>query len=156
MTHTEQRERRLKIAQYVRGGSTTAEAARKFGLSLSLVTQACRVEGVTRPERTANRRRAIAEYVRRGGTIADACAKFGLALCTVTNACKEHGVQYPRKAWVRFRVRGAVLHILAAMFDRRRTQTSIATQFNVSKQRVSQVAIEARKAGIPLPDRRDK
>ena len=105
---------------------------------------------MTHPERAA-RRLAIAEYVRETGcTVDEAAKRFGVTVSTAAGACRDHGVKAAAKS------RGLqpnTLKILADLFDATSTIDEIADRRGVTKQRVSQVFVQALKAGIPIPRR---
>ena len=105
---------------------------------------------MTHPERAA-RRQAIAEYVRQTKcTVDEAATIFGVTVSTVAGACRAHGVKPAAKS------RGLqpnTFKILADLFDATLTVDDIADRRGVTKQRVSQVFVQALKAGIPIPRR---
>lgn len=95
------------------------------------------------------RRKEIAASVAGGKTVSDACREFSVSAPTVYNACKENGVKPTRPAKAMRGIPKAV-QIIAALFKGEENQNRIAENLRVSRQFVSQVAIAARKVGIPV------
>jgi transposase len=108
--------------------------------------------GLTHKERK-KRRRDIARDVKSGVSIEDVSRKYDVATATIYESCREHGTQPPKK--VR-RDMGPNTYLIIAALLRGQRQVAIATEHNVSPQRVNQVADRCREAGITLPPRKAK
>jgi transposase-like protein len=54
MTHEEKRERRKLVAQAIKAGKSPAEVARKYGVGLSAMRDACAEHGVEFPSSRKN------------------------------------------------------------------------------------------------------
>jgi transposase-like protein len=100
-------------------------------------------------EERQERRKAIAGCVRSGKSLTEASRMYGTTVNHIQKACRESGVVYPRKQTIT----GRTWDILAALFDARRSQASIARKFGVTRSTVSVIQAHAIKAGIPVPKR---
>lgn len=96
----------------------------------------------------AGRRRKIADYAVTHDSV-ETAAHFKISQGMVRNACKEFGV-VPLNA-----LNGSVgcrtLEILKELLDGK-SQTRIAEELHISRQRVHAVAREASRVGIKLPE----
>ena len=142
-----------KIAEYIREtGCTVAEAAKAFGVSRQTAYIACRDHGVQSKQRQqqrkklASRRQEIAEHILANNcTVAETAITFGVSRYAVYIACRKHGVKLADK------LEPNTLKVLADLFDSTVTIAEIADRHGVTQQRVSQVFVQALKAGIPIP-----
>lgn len=82
-------------------------------------------------------------FVKQGGTIAEASRMFGYNYIEVWEACNRAGVSSPK-------MKISTYEILADLINTSQTQTEIAEKYHISRQRVSEIAINARQAGIKL------
>lgn len=96
----------------------------------------------------ARRRRDIANYASTHDT-PETAAHFKISQGMVRNACKEFGV-VPLIA-IKSSVGCRTLNILKELLDGK-SQTQIAEELHISRQRVHAVAKEAMSAGIVLPE----
>lgn len=95
----------------------------------------------------AGRRRQIADYAVTHDTI-ETAAHFKISQGMVRDACKEFGV-VPRTAVKSIGCR--TLDVLKHLLDGK-SQTKIAEELKLSRQRVHAVAVAAKAAGIQLPE----
>lgn len=165
LTPLQRAERRSQIAEYLMTGVTLAEAAKKFGVSVTTawVAQRQHLEGLPEyPAHTSRRQRAkhrvqIARFVKSGHSLMEAAQRFGVALVTVEHACREHLGWVPAHA-VHRRQRGPKywaprsLQALALLQGGKLNQSEIARQLGLSRERVRQVAKKAILLGILKPE----
>lgn len=102
-------------------------------------------------EQRRERRKGMAEAIRSGKTISEVCKEYETSPGTVVFACKENGV---RNVNSRYEIRLPTYQIVASLQNTDKTLEEIATEFNLSKQRVGQILQQARKAGIKFPNRK--
>ena len=95
----------------------------------------------------AERCRKIADYAVTHDTI-ETAVHFRISQGMVRNACKEFGI-VPRTAVKSIGCR--TLDVLKHLLDGK-SQTQIAEEIKISRQRVHAVAVAAKAAGIQLPE----
>ncbi len=95
-----------------------------------------------------DRRRRIAEYAVTHDTT-ETAAHFNVSQGMVRSACKEFGT-VPLEG-LKGSVGQRTLNILKRLLDGT-TQTQVAEDMNISRQRVHAVAVAARAVGIKLPE----
>ena len=96
------------------------------------------------------RRRAIAKDVEGGLSHREAARRYGLSIETVKVACREYGVTV--------KTQGRAFEILAAWVRRgpRQTYAKVAKELGVTRERVCEVATEAKRVGLLNDDGRLK
>jgi transposase-like protein len=92
------------------------------------------------------RRHAIAEMLRSGASIGETALHFGVSVSQVHAAAMEHGAPLTGQ-----RIAVRTLRIIADLLHADLTQAAIAQKHGCSNQRVSDVAKQARAAGILQP-----
>lgn len=106
----------------------------------------------------AKQRKAAVDYVVNGHTTEQAAGKFGLSKQYIRQLVNDGGTFERRKR------RDALIHpssaqwfeILAYLINTNRTYASIASEFDLTKQRIEQYAAGAFKAGIRLKKSRSR
>jgi uncharacterized protein YerC len=148
MTHEESRERRKQIVKLAKTGMSLADICNQTDASMATVRFACAEHGVgfMTHEQKTQRRMDIANDVNGGMDVNRAAKKYGMCRESIMNACKEHGVEVVLK---HFRNPVSAFKILKMLLDGK-SGPVIAEKFNISKQRVSHVAVAARKAGFKV------
>lgn len=149
ITHEERAARREEIVAHVRKHRDIAEAARAFGVSVGTVRMACYAAGLrTMPPKRREKleRKAILQMVRGGSTIESAAIEYGwtprdvkLLIAESTPLPKPEAPPHVN-----------TLRLLARLINTPDKLERIASDLGVSPQRVHQVGVEARKAGIIL------
>jgi transposase len=94
-------------------------------------------------------RKAIAEFVKDTQDVREACKRFEVSTTYVRTSCREHGVTITRPPIIR------VLHIstykiIALLVTSDMSLRQIAKELSTSPQRISDVAKQCIKAGIPI------
>lgn len=153
MTHKERALRRDRVIHRVEGGEVIGDIAKDEGLSESYVYMVAHRSGVQFfgvGSRQRETREAIAAAVRAGSTIEAEASKHGVSLGTARAACRERGVPVPDLRKIKmFRAYA----VIADLCNTDLTTRQIAKARGISHQRVSQIFIESKKAGIPVRPR---
>ena len=152
VTHVEKRQRRKQIALDYAKGASAPDLARRYGVCLGTVHVALRERGLRTNLNAAARarRESMAAQVRTGVPPPEVARACGVSVHTVQSAMREFGV-----TWRRQRVRSRrdydrmhrMLRIVARLLGGE-SETSISQHFAVTRQRVNQIALAAKKAGV--------
>ena len=97
----------------------------------------------------ALRRKKMADRVRKGASLSEVAQEFKVSLSSVKAACLEHDVEPARRAAPNV----TALDVVAALLKGEETQSDVARRLGISRQRVHQIVVEAKKAGIKLKTR---
>lgn len=148
LSHAERRERRRLIANHVSEHGLVS-ASKEFKASLSLVRVAAKEFGVKIPslDRMA-RINSVAKYAAEHG-VSSACLKFGVSVSHVYTSLRETGIDLPDLP-PKYRNKVCRYRVLKLILDGR-SYSDIARELGVSRQRISQYAQMAEKAGFELP-----
>lgn len=148
MTHKESRQRAKQAAKLFKSGETVQDIADNLQLTCASVVNYCRKSGVLglTHEQKAKRREQIANDIKNGMTLERAAKKHKVCNATIISSCKQHGV----KITLKYRpVPTNAFFILKRLLDGQ-SPVDVAEKCEVTKQRVSQVRIAARKAGFKV------
>lgn len=141
-----------EIAEYCRTNSWQ-DACKVFGCSRHTVANACQVFDVVAKNKSAMKRMAMAEWIKdKDASGSEASHHFGVSRATILLACAEHGVKLaiePSKFDPP--VPRSNFEVLAFLLQGY-TQTQIAKEIGVSRQRIEQVQKQATLAGLFGPD----
>ena len=102
----------------------------------------------------ADRRKSMADMVRSGVAPQEVAKKTKVTLATVFLACKENGLKIEKKSNVG-NEKFSAYDVISALVNTRKKPLAIAEEFGISRQRISQIMIKARKAGIQMPMRKN-
>jgi len=162
MTHKQRRERLEKVLADLKSGMSTSDAATKYGLTESYVTnlryskkptskKKAKVPtsrtsaGMTHEERR-ERREEIRKELKAGAAVRDLAEKYGLTenyiYGLITN---DVAAKRPKRA--------RLMLLMAEVIRTAKNFSEISRSLHVSRQYVSAVARQMRKAGIPFPTR---
>lgn len=136
------------ISEYCRTHSTS-EAARHFQCSLATAINACTTHGVQSLSATEVFRKKVAQWVQENNaSLKDAARHFNATPNRVRAACNAYGVT-PRTEIPNHKapVARSTFEILALLIQGY-GPTSIAEEFCVAKQRISQIKTNALAAGL--------
>jgi len=107
-----------------------------------------RVTRLTHEERHL-RRLDMANKVRAGLSVEVVANEYGVGTATVERACRQHQVTKVHNAKIKTPIKNlSSFEILAALM-RNEQPSKIAERFNVSRQRVDQIRVQAIRAKIP-------
>ncbi len=154
MTHKEHAKRRLTIAREIKAGKEPGAVARKFGVGLDLVRCAVRTH-LKRPlvdvsARTRTRQAKIAKEVAAGKAIQDIALRHRVSVQTVrTDVIHETGRPFPQLS--KYRVRGKVMEVLAALLLTQKSLSEIGREQNISRQAVNYIGLRAAAVGLKRP-----
>ena len=139
------------IAEYAKT-HTVEETRLHFKCSHTTVMQACQVHEVEPVTQAVQRRQEHADWVRKNNaTLTEACKHFGVTSQRIVHACQVHGVELkpePRDkltpvSYTNFEI----LAFLLAGY----TQTQVAEEMCVSRQRIQQIRQRAEQARLIGP-----
>ncbi|MFN0019807.1 MAG: hypothetical protein ACKVP0_16240 [Pirellulaceae bacterium] len=134
------------MADAVRRGKSITEVAADFGKSEATVILACKLHRVAYPRKTRGapskieERKHLAEAVRSGKSVADVAQETGQPARVVRTACHEQGVSLPLANMNSMKILAGILS--------GKSQTEVARDLNISRQRVSQVMEVANSSGV--------
>ena len=106
LTHSQRRARRAEIAELVRGGMPTSEAANQFGMHTSSVIGACREHGVSlRLGRPSGRAKAntfeiLADLLQSDASVRAIATARGVSyqwVFDILNRARRAGVRFPKR-----------------------------------------------------------
>lgn len=134
------------MANAVRRGKSIAEVAAEFGKSEATVILACNRHQVVYPRKKRGapskieQRKLLAEAVLSGKSVADVAQESGQATRVVRQACQEQGVSLPIANMNCMRILAGILS--------GKSQSEVARDLNISRQRVGQVMDVVRSSGV--------
>lgn len=101
------------------------------------------------PTSKDSRRAQVLALIEAGGTPQDVAKKMKISASTVYSQLRRSG-----RSVRNLRLPATAFHILADLLNTADTQAVISKRHGISQQRVYNVALAARRAGIKLPSRR--
>lgn len=134
------------MADAVRRGKSITEVAATYGKSEATVVMACNLHKVVYPRKKRGahskieERKPLAEAVRSGKSVADVVQETGQSISVVRQACQEQGVSLPLANMNSMKILAGILS--------GKSQTEVARDLNISRQRVSQIMEVARSSGV--------
>lgn len=141
LSHHDRMLRRQEMAALVSSGVSELEVAGRFGVHVSTVKGACAENGVSKLYR---RRDKIIRDIRGGVPYDTIISRYKTNIGYIRALCNRHGIPFAGRS-----PRLSSFQILKKLLDGQ-SGASIASDFNVSRQRVDQIASKARSAGFDL------
>lgn len=96
------------------------------------------------------RRLKMAQEVALGTDIGLICRTYKVSLATLRATCKEHSVKWPRQYSGTSSTGVRAFAVYKLLIETTMTYEEIAREVNVTKQRVGQIAKDARSAGLEV------
>lgn len=149
ISQEERKINRIRASKMIGSGNSVESVSNRFGMSIAWVLRACQEYGVASPgtlERVHfdKRQEKIAKYVASGKTVKEAVREFKVSEGQIRSACSRFDVvpEKPRQQ--------VLFYIIGQLVNTDKSYGEIAKTYNVTRQRVHQVAKNLRGVKVKL------
>lgn len=141
MTHRHRAERREQMAEMIRDGATKIQVARHFGVSRSTVHNICRKRKIG----PATKRDKVIHDLRDGLSVDQIATRWNTTADYINRIAKQYGIK-TNATYIKL----STFQILKLLVDGRKPG-ELSEQYNLSRQRIYQIAKMGVEAGFRIP-----